>query len=67
MRWTPDGKRKRGRLRETWTRSVALEMKEQQWRRGQVTEMANVEPTLALPGKWPYVWSRTLRIKKVSK
>ena len=31
LRWTPDGKRNRGRPRETWRRSVAREMKERGW------------------------------------
>ena len=29
--WTPDGKRKRGRPKETWRRTVAREMKEKGW------------------------------------
>ena len=29
--WTPDGKRKRGRPKETWRRTVAREMKERGW------------------------------------
>ena len=28
LRWTPDGKRKRGRPKETWRRTVEREMKE---------------------------------------
>ena len=29
--WTPDGKRKRGRPREIWRKTVAREMKEKGW------------------------------------
>ena len=29
--WTPDGKRKRGRPKETWRRAVAREMKNRGW------------------------------------
>ena len=29
--WTPDGKRKRGRPKETWRRTLAREMKERGW------------------------------------
>nr|KAG5708729.1 hypothetical protein BaRGS_034946 [Batillaria attramentaria] len=31
LRWTPDGRRKRGRPKETWRRTVEREMKEQGW------------------------------------
>ena len=31
LRWTPDGHRKRGRLKETWRRTVEKEMKENSW------------------------------------
>jgi hypothetical protein len=36
LRWTPTGKRKRGRPKETWRRSVEKEMKEKDWTWGQV-------------------------------
>ena len=36
LRWTPTGKRKRGRPRETWRRSTDKEMKEKQWTWGQI-------------------------------
>ena len=38
IRWTPDGKRKRGGGKETWRRSVEREMTEQGWCWGQVTK-----------------------------
>ena len=31
LRWTPDGRRKRGRPKETWRRTVEKEMKENSW------------------------------------
>lgn len=31
LRWTPDGRRKRGRPKESWRRTVARDMKEQGW------------------------------------
>ena len=40
MRWTPDGKRKRGRSKETWRRSVEREMKEKVWSWGEVVKLA---------------------------
>ena len=36
LRWTPTGKRKRGRPKETWRRFVEKEMKEKDWSWGQV-------------------------------
>jgi hypothetical protein len=36
MRWTPQGKRKRGRPKETWRRSVEKEMKDLGWSWGQI-------------------------------
>ena len=36
MRWTPPGKRKRGRPKETWRRPVEKKMKETGWTWGQV-------------------------------
>ena len=39
MCWTPDGKRKRGRPRETWRRSVEREIKEKGWSWGQVVNL----------------------------
>ena len=40
MRWTPGGKRARGRPKETWRRSVEREMKALGWSWGQVTKLA---------------------------
>ncbi|XP_061188795.1 uncharacterized protein LOC133196968 [Saccostrea echinata] len=40
LRWTPPGKRNRGRPRETWRRSVEKEMKEQGWTWGKVQQMS---------------------------
>ena len=40
LRWTPYGKRARGRPKQTWRRSVELEMKTLGWRWGQVTKLA---------------------------
>ena len=40
MRWTPDGKRKRGRPKETWRRSVEREMKEKAWSSREVVKLA---------------------------
>ena len=40
MRWTPGGKRKSGRPRETWRRSVERELKEKGWSCGQVVKLA---------------------------
>ena len=40
MRWTPDGKRKRGRPKETWRRSVEKEMKDNGWSWGQIQHQA---------------------------
>ena len=40
MRWTPDGKRKRGRPRESQRRSVEREIKEKGWSWGQVVKLA---------------------------
>lgn len=36
LRWTPTGKRKWGRAKETWRCSVEKEMKEKDWTWGQV-------------------------------
>ena len=36
LRWTPAGKRKRGRPKETWRRSVEKEMKDKDWTWGQI-------------------------------
>lgn len=36
LRWTPPGKRKVGRPKETWRRSVEKEMKERTWTWGQI-------------------------------
>ena len=41
MRWTPPGKRSRGRPKETWRRSVEKEMKEIGWTWGQINQMAS--------------------------
>ena len=40
MRWTPGGKRARGRPKETWRRSVEREMKALGWSWGQVMKLA---------------------------
>ena len=40
MRWTPGGKRARGRPKETWRRSVEREMKAPGWSWDQVTKLA---------------------------
>ncbi|XP_061191532.1 uncharacterized protein LOC133199675 [Saccostrea echinata] len=40
LRWTPPGKRNRGRPKETWRRSVEKEMKEQGWTWGKVQQMS---------------------------
>ena len=40
MRWTPIGKRSRGRPKETWRRSVEKEMKNEHWSWGQVQTWA---------------------------
>ena len=40
MRWTPAGKRNRGRPKETWRRSVEKEMKERGWTWGRIQNMA---------------------------
>ena len=44
MRWTPPGKRKRGRPKQTWRRSVEKEMKELGWTWGQVQHWAEDRP-----------------------
>ena len=36
LRWTPDGRRKRGRPKETWRRTVEREMKEKGWTWGRL-------------------------------
>ena len=40
LRWTPPGKRNRGRPKETWRRSVEKEMNDQGWTWGTVQTMA---------------------------
>ena len=40
LRWTPPGKRNRGRPKETWRRSVEKEMKDQGWTWGMVQQMS---------------------------
>ncbi|XP_048759469.1 uncharacterized protein LOC125669065 [Ostrea edulis] len=40
MRWTPAGKRNRGRPKETWRRSVEKEMKQCGWTWGRIQNMA---------------------------
>ena len=40
LRWTPDGKRKRGRPKETWRRTVEKEMKGQGWTWGYLERQA---------------------------
>ena len=40
MRWTPGGKGARGRLKETWGRSVEREMKTLRWSWGHVIKLA---------------------------
>ncbi|XP_062572479.1 uncharacterized protein LOC134234432 [Saccostrea cucullata] len=40
LRWTPPGKRNRGRPKETWRRSVEKEMNDQVWTWGTVQTMA---------------------------
>ena len=37
LRWSPPGKRTRGRPKETWRRSVEREIKDQGWNWGQIT------------------------------
>ena len=57
LRWTPDGRRKRGRPKETWRRTVEKEMKENSWN--------DEHPTEANGVLWPrpYVFQNTKRIK----
>ncbi|KAH3885404.1 hypothetical protein DPMN_009397 [Dreissena polymorpha] len=38
MRWTPIGRRKRGRPKETWRRSVEKEMRKENWSWGQMVK-----------------------------
>ncbi|XP_048753924.1 uncharacterized protein LOC125665316 [Ostrea edulis] len=45
LKWSPTGKRKRGRPRETWRRSVEKEMKDNNWSWGQVQKWAKDRPT----------------------
>ena len=40
LKWTPPGKRNRGRPRETWRRSTEKEMKDQGWTWGMLQQMA---------------------------
>ena len=40
IRWTPTGKRNRGRPKETWRRTIEKEMKEYGWTWGQINTMA---------------------------
>ena len=40
LRWTPDGRRKRGRPKETWRRTVEKEMKENSWTWGHLEGQA---------------------------
>ena len=40
LHWTPDGKRKRGRPRTTWRRTVESEMKTRQHSWGPLTRLA---------------------------
>jgi len=40
LRWTPDGRRKKGRPKETWRRTVEKEMKENSWTWGHLEQQA---------------------------
>ena len=40
LRWTPDGRRKRGRPKETWRRTVEKEMEEDSWTWGHLERRA---------------------------
>ena len=40
LKWTPDGKRPKGRPRETWRRTIEREMKENGWTWGQLQKQA---------------------------
>ena len=40
LRWTPDGRRKRGRPKETWRRTVEREMKEKGWTWGRLERVS---------------------------
>ena len=40
LRWTPDGRRKRDRPKETWRKTVEKEMKENSWRWGHLERRA---------------------------
>ena len=40
LRWTPDGRRKRGSSKETWRRTVEKEMKENSWTWGHLERKA---------------------------
>ena len=40
LRWTPDGRRKRGRPKERWRRTVEKEMKENSWTWGHLERRA---------------------------
>ena len=40
LRWTPDGRRKRGRPRETWRKTIEREMKERGWTWGHLERQA---------------------------
>ena len=44
LSWTPDGRRKRGRLKETWRRTVEKEMKENSWTWGHLERRARQKP-----------------------
>ena len=40
LRWTPDGRRKRGRPKETWRRTIDREMKERGWTWGRLERVS---------------------------
>ncbi|XP_078355676.1 uncharacterized protein LOC144640384 [Oculina patagonica] len=40
LRWTPDGRRKRGRPKETWRRTVEREMRDNEWTWGHLERAA---------------------------
>ena len=66
LHWTPFGKRKRGRPRETWRRTVEMEMKEMQCSWDSLTRMAQDRQgwrtfvaalhTTRCKGKWWWWW-----------
>ena len=64
LRWTPPGKRKRGRPKMTWRQSVMAELKEMGLSWGEAQASAKVQNLVANALLWPYVPLGRSRISK---